>query len=402
MTKRKKKPAGTGKQTPKTLREKTRKNLKEMEKSDAERNNRKKKLLIAALIGGVVMLAAGLVLAGVLAVRAFGKNDNAACIAVPKEGGFVEAWSTFIPELRTATGIPELHIRTFETPQELEKLFLNSEEYNLMWAEVPVTGEYNFITLAQRGRLQIIDDLKPEYYIGSLFNVIQTRFDQKWTYALPYSCDLWVLLQRKEPLKQNPKYEIAVPGRDVENVFAVLTEVLASENSIGKEFNLKMALAELEEKSSNKTYQNNPFTYTNYDVLRMVLNGEARSTPIAISQYLAMSYENQDKYVLTPIKDKVVANATVLLFPSRAKEETQILVQKCQKALIDPKLNFRIAEKRNWQPVRIDTSSRNVHVSNIREAARTASYSGIPWLSYSSNEEKKHIFTEIQKKLLTK
>ncbi len=163
-----------------------------------------------------------------------------------------------------------------------------------------------------------------------------------------------------------------------------------------------MALTELEEKSSNKTYQNNPFTYTNYDVLRMVLNGEARSTPIAISKFLAMAYEDQDKYVLTPIKDKVVANATVLLFPSRAKEETQILVQKCQKTLIDPKLNFRIAEKRNWQPVRIDTSSRNVHVSNIREAARTTSYSGIPWLSYSSTEEKEHIFTEIQKKLLTK
>ncbi|MBN2812278.1 MAG: extracellular solute-binding protein [Spirochaetales bacterium] len=71
MTTRKKKPAGNGKQTPKTLREKTRKNLKEMEKSDAERNNRKKKLLIAALIGGAVLIAAGVVLAGVLAVRAF-------------------------------------------------------------------------------------------------------------------------------------------------------------------------------------------------------------------------------------------------------------------------------------------------------------------------------------------
>lgn len=71
MTKRKKKPAGTGKQTPKTLREKTRKNLKEMEKSDTERKNRKKKLLIAALIGGAVLIAAGVVFAGVLAVRAF-------------------------------------------------------------------------------------------------------------------------------------------------------------------------------------------------------------------------------------------------------------------------------------------------------------------------------------------
>ncbi|MCD1654322.1 hypothetical protein K7J14_06340 [Treponema zuelzerae] len=71
MTTRKKKPAGTGKQTPRTLREKTRKTLKKMEKTDAERKKRDKKLLIAAIAGSAVLLAAGLVLAGALAVRAF-------------------------------------------------------------------------------------------------------------------------------------------------------------------------------------------------------------------------------------------------------------------------------------------------------------------------------------------
>ncbi|HOS29945.1 MAG TPA: hypothetical protein PLR39_03990 [Treponemataceae bacterium] len=324
------------------------------------------------------------------------------CIYLPSEGGYVQAWESYLPEVQEMTGIADLGIKTYSTPQEFEQIFMFPEKHNIIWAEVPVTGEYNFSDLAQKGYLQEIKDLQAEYYIYSLFNLIQEQFNPKTFYALPYSCDLWVFLQRKKPLEENPMYEIAVPGKDVENVFAMLTEVLSTFTDEEKDISLQEALLQLEEFSTNKTYQNNPFTYTNYDVLQLVLEGKSRFTPISVSQFLSMSYEEQAKYSLKLLNDKVIANTTVLLFPKLKKAESKTAVIAAQKILANPSLNFKIVDARDWQPIRINSSSRNVHISTIREDARMASYSGIPWLSYSSTEEKEHIFAEIQKKLLTK
>ena len=324
------------------------------------------------------------------------------CIYLPSEGGYVQAWESYLPEVQEKTGIADLGIKTYSTPQEFEQIFMFPEKYNIIWAEVPVTGEYDFSDLAQKGYLQEIKDLQAEYYIYSLFNLIQEQFNPKTFYALPYSCDLWVLLHRKAPLDKEPKYEIAVPGKDVENVFAMLTEVLSTFTDEEKDISLQEALLQLEEFSTNKTYQNNPFTYTNYDVLQLVLEGKAISTPISVSQFLSMSYEEQGKYTLHSIKDKVIANTTVLLFPNRKKSASILSVSTAQKVLSDPSVNFKIADARNWQPVRINTPSRNIAVSKIREEARSASYSGIPKLHYSTNDEKETIFSDIRKKLTTK
>lgn len=323
------------------------------------------------------------------------------CIYLPSEGGYVQAWESYLPEVQEMTGIADLGIKTYSTPQEFEQIFMFPEKHNIIWAEVPVTGEYNFSDLAQKGYLQEIKDLQAEYYIYSLFNLIQQQFNPKAFYALPYSCDLWVFLQRKKPLEENPMYEIAVPGKDVENVFAMLTEVLSAFSNTPKDISLKQALLQLQEYSSNKTYQNNPFTYTNYDVQQLVLDGQARYTPISVSQFLSMSYEEQSKFSLQTINDKVIANATVLIFPNRKKTASQKTIITAQKVLSDPSVNFRIADARNWQPIRINTSSRNIAVSNIREEARKASYSGIPKLYYSSSSEKEKIFNEIRKTLST-
>lgn len=324
------------------------------------------------------------------------------CIYLPSEGGYVQAWESYLPEVQEKTGIADLGIKTYSTPQEFELIFMTPEKYNIMWAEVPVTGEYNFSDLAQKGYLQEIKDLQAEYYIYSLFNLIQQQFNPKTFYALPYSCDLWVLLQRKRALEKTPVYEIAVPGKEEETVFAMLTEVMALNSTMDNTFLLEEAFLQLEKYSSNKTYQNNPFTYTVYDVLQMVLEGKARSTPMAVSKFLELSYEEQANYTLTLLNDKVIANTTVLLFPKYSSEKMQKSIQTAQKAVSDTSLNFRITDGRNWQPVRIDTSSRNIHISNIREYARIASSSGIPQLHYSSIEEKEQLFSEISKILTTK
>lgn len=220
------------------------------------------------------------------------------CIYLPSEGGYVQAWESYLPEVQEMTGIADLGIKTYSTPQEFEQIFMFPEKHNIIWAEVPVTGEYNFSKLVKKGKFQPIDALNAQDYIYSLFNLIQEQFDEKTYYALPFSCDLWVLLQRKQPLKKAPMYEIAVPGKDIENVFAMLTEIQASDTAQSKYFSLKDALKQLEIFSSNKTYQKNPFTYTNHDVLNLVLEGTARSTHVSISQFLNMSNEEQGKYSL--------------------------------------------------------------------------------------------------------
>lgn len=323
-------------------------------------------------------------------------------IYLPLEGGYVESWTKYLPEIQEKTGIAELAVKTYSTPSELEEVFKNTSKSEILFAEVPITGEYNFKELVNNEYLEPIENLKGEYYIYSLFNVIQNQFDPKTYYALPFSCDLWVLLQRKKPLAKEPLYEIAVPGKDIENVFAMLTEVQAANNAQNKNFSLDEALKQLEIYSSDKTYQNNPFTYTNYDVLQLVLEGKSRFTPISVSQFLSMSYEEQAKYSLKLLNDKVIANTTVLLFPKLKKAESKTTVIAAQKILADPSLNFKIVDARDWQPIRINTSSRNVHISTIREEARMAPSSGIPKLYYSSIEEKNQIFNKIRKNLLTK
>lgn len=359
---------------------------------------RKKTLFIVIVIAVICVLSTVLI----LALRYFESGQKTEpVIYVPLDESYKKAWEFLLPKIQEQTGLENLQIKTYKTPQEIEHIFKSPEKYNLICAEIPVTGEFQFSELAQKGYLKPIEGLKREFYIPSLFNVIQKQFDPQIFYALPYSCDLWVFLQRKKPLDKEPKYEIAVPGKDVENVFAMLTEVLSSFSNTPKDISLKQALLQLQEYSSNKTYQNNPFTYTNYDVQKLVLDGQARYTPISVSQFLSMSYEEQSKFSLQTINDKVIANATVLIFPNRKKSASQKTIITAQKVLSDPSVNFRIADARNWQPIRINTSSRNIAVSNIREEARKASYSGIPKLHYSSIDEKEKIFNEIRKTLST-
>lgn len=333
-------------------------------------------------------------------------------IFLPAEGGFVEAWEPLIAEINKELNIEDLCIRTYSSAEELEDAFKNPEIYNILWAEVPVTGEYDFGGLVKKDCLKPIDNLKKEYYTPSLFNAIQNLFltdnekvkpNQQTYYALPYSCDFWLYMKKKNAKTEKTTNQYAIPGKDMESAFAVLADFYPVGQDTSKKTDLKrQGLIKLDEYSNNGTFQKNPFTYNKLDARQMVLDEVAKYTSISMSEFITFSVEERALYEITPIKEKLIANATVILFANAKDEKMQNYVSSFQKALDNPFIIFNSANSRNWQPIRIDTVSRNIQADNLRKSARLIKTCTMPWLNYASPTEKQALFDEIKRVLSTR
>src|SRR5574344_1078682 len=102
------------------------------------------KLKYAVYIFIAFFLTAALTLAAAVFFmeRAGRLSERTAAIALPNEGGYVEAWTSYLSQIARTVGVPELSIKTYTTYAELEDLFRKADKINLLWAEVPLSSRF--------------------------------------------------------------------------------------------------------------------------------------------------------------------------------------------------------------------------------------------------------------------
>ncbi|HOS29947.1 MAG TPA: hypothetical protein PLR39_04000, partial [Treponemataceae bacterium] len=74
--------------------------------------------------------------------RAGRLSERTASIALPNEGGYVEAWTPYLSQIARTVGVPELNIKTYTTYTELELIIREADKLNLLWAEVPLSAQF--------------------------------------------------------------------------------------------------------------------------------------------------------------------------------------------------------------------------------------------------------------------
>ena len=406
MTKRKKKPAGTGKQTPKTLREKTRKNLKEMEKSDAERNNRKKKLLIAALIGGAVLIAAGVVLAGVLVAKSLGKTNNAACIAVPKEGGFVEAWTPQLEKLAERIGFEKISIETYSSYQNLNKLFSQADKRNLLWAEVPLSNKFPVHKLYEDKILSeiLLENIISQYYPQSLVKIINKSVtgSEDDTIAIPISYNPMIRLYKSDSSNDKFVIDTATPGSTDElllSSFTFFRSILSSESHI---LSVEETLEKLKGMSNDSTIQRNAYSYTPKDAQNLLIDNLASKVVISVSDLAMIPNEITLQANIHSMGKILAADVSFALFPKPSNGKSRNNIRKAQEALLDPDMLYYLANSRNWLPAYIGTVAKNVYTDFTRKQARQTKVCLVPDLQYANDEEYKKLLSSIKEAFSSK
>lgn len=70
-------------------------------------------------------------------------------IFISKDEVSEKAWEDLLPMLEESLGIKKICIRSYENHKELEKILEEPERYKILFAEVPVTGEYEFAKYAK-------------------------------------------------------------------------------------------------------------------------------------------------------------------------------------------------------------------------------------------------------------
>lgn len=320
-----------------------------------------------------------------------GKLSKRSCgILLPSEGGYVEVWTEHLPQLARKINIPVVTIYTYKDYKELVSYLNQSDKYNILWAEVIVSGEYNLKNLLSEVHTVEMDKEIEYLYPLSLYKTIFGYADQSKPHFLPLSYNPWIMMQLKEP-KQKTLFDISLGGAIDSSAYAFLTYVMFY-NQSKKIISQSEAIEKISSMSNNKELIKNSRSYTFRDAFIALENETAKKTFLPLSFFNSLSISQRQSLILSEIAPTMICNATVAIFPVRKNDDAKERVKIAKDFLMLPDIMYSIANARGWMPAMSTTVSRSSYTEAIKQQAKKVPSCIIPDMQYSSkNEEEKLI-----------
>lgn len=332
-------------------------------------------------------------------------SERTASIALPNEGGYVEAWTPYLSQIARTVDVPELNIKTYTTYAELEEIFKQADKYNLLWAEVPLSSQFPVKKLYDDELFCgiLLEENISQYYPQSIVHIINTTLTGSTDniIAIPISYNPLIRLYKINSDKTDYTYDTAVPG-STENLllssFTFLRSILSSENNI---LSVSDTLVKINEMSTNALIQKNIDAYSVKDTQNLFIDNKAFKLLLSISDLAKFPPDELMKTSVHSMGRILTADITYAVFPNRSAERAKTAVKLAQGYLIIPEILFTTANSRNWLPAFMGTVAKNVYTDFTRKQARQTKTCLVPGLQYSNEEEYKQIIENIKKTFST-
>lgn len=348
-------------------------------------------ILLGSFLAATVILLA--VLFFMLQSGTLSKRTGA--IALPSEGGFVEAWTQHLPQIARAVDIPEITIITYESYDKLKSYFLQAEKYNLLWAEIPVSGEYNLKNLLTEVQTSVINNRITDFYPPALFKAIKTYTGKSDIRFIPLSYNPWIVINKKDsPNKTEFEYSTGAYYED--GAFATLTFVRDIKKTGKNLLSIDEGLSVLKEMVNDKTFITNPKSYTYKDAYSVLESDKVKKTILPIYFYNSLSVAQRLELSIEPLSSGLITDATVAVFANRKTEESNLSIEKAKEYLLNTELLYSTANARLWMPAHINTVSRSIYTDYIRKQARQASSCFIPQTQFKTEKEKAKLLENLE------
>lgn len=347
----------------------------------------KSKMSILVLLGS--FLAATVVLLFVLffMLQSGTLSKRTATIALPSEGGFVEAWTQHLPQIARSVGIPEVTIITYDNYDKLKAYFLQPEKYNLLWAEIPVSGEYNLKNLLSEVQTSVVEKKIADYYPPVLFKTLKNYTGKSDVRFIPLSYNPWILIKKNSPTNNN-EFEYSTGAFYDDGAFATLGFVRKLGKTTNEISTIDEGLSDLKEMSNDKNFITNSKSYTYKDAYSVLESDKVKKTLLPVYFYNSLTVAQRIELSIEPFTTGLITDATVAIFANRKTEEAKLSVEKAKEYLLNTELLYSTANARHWMPAHINTVSRSIYTDYIRKQARQANSCLIPQMQYNSEKEK--------------
>lgn len=347
-------------------------------------------LLTSFLIATIVLLAT---LFFMLQTGTLSKRT--AAIVLPSEGGFVEAWTQHLPQIARTVEIPEVTILTYNSYDKLKSYFLQAEKYNLLWAEIPVSGKYNLKNLLSEVQTSSVKNTITDYYPPALFKAIKSYTEKSDIRFIPLSYNPWIVISKKEsPI--NTEFEYSTGAYYEDAAFATLSFVRELNKSGKNILTIDEGLSDLKEMSNDKTFITNPKSYTYKDAYSVLESNKVKKTILPIYFYNSLSVAQRLELSIEPLASTLIADATVAVFANRKSEEAKLSVEKAKEYLLNTELLYSTANDRLWMPAHINTVSRSIYTDYIRKQSRQVNSCLIPQTQFSSEKDKNKLLEKLE------
>ncbi len=354
----------------------------------------KSKMSVLVLLGSFLIISLLLISVLLFMLQSGMLSKRTAAIALPDEGGFVEAWTQHLPQIARNINIPEVTILTYDSYDKLKSYLSQSEKYNLLWAEVPVSGKYNLEKLLLEVPTSTVDKQTADYYPPALYKMIKTYTGKSDIRFLPLSYNPWIVVKKNE-IPTTTEFEYSSGAFYEDAAFATLGFVRKlgeKENSI---LTVDEGLADLQKMSNDKTFITNSKSYTYKDAYSVLERNKVKKTFLPVYFYNSLTVSQRLELSIEPFTSGLITDATVAIFANRKTEKSKLAVEQAKNLLLNTELLYSTANARLWMPAHINTVSRSIYTDYIRKQARQVNSCLIPQMQFYSKKEE----TELLKKL---
>ena len=332
--------------------------------------------------------------------RAGRLSERTASIALPNEGGYVEAWTPYLSQIARTVDVPELSIKTYTTYNELEQIIKNADKLNLLWAEVPLNSKFPLKDLYTDEIISgiLLEDDISQYYPQSIIQVINTALtgDAKTASAIPLSYNPWIRLYKTNTENTAYTFDTAAPGSTealLLSSFTYLRSILSADTNI---LSVEDTLAKIKELSNNTGIQRNSYNYSIKDAQNLFIENKASKLILSTADLAKLPNEELMKTSVHSMGRILTADITYAVFPIRSSEKAQTAIKLAQGYLLIPEILFTTANSRSWLPCYTGTVAKNVYTDFTRKQARQTRVWLVPDLQYATNEEYTLLITKIK------
>ena len=360
----------------------------------------KSKMSILVLLASFIGAALALLLILFLMLQSGKLSKRIAAIALPAEGGYVEAWTPHLPQIARNVGIPEVSIITYDNYDKLKSFFTQAEKYNLLWAEIPVSGRYNLEKLLSDVQTTSIDKKTVDYFPPALFKVLKNFSGKSDIRFLPLSYNPWIVVSKNQA-PETTDFEYSTGAYYPEAAFATLCFARRLNETDNNFLTIDEGLSDLKEMSNNKTFITNVRSYTYKDAYSVLESNRVKKAFLPVSFYNSLTVSQRLELLIEPFPSGLITDVTVAVFANRKTEELKSSIEKAKTYLLNPDLLYSTANARLWMPAHINTISRSIYTDYIRKQARQVKSCLIPGMQFDSRKEEEKLLEKLDVALRT-
>lgn len=330
-------------------------------------------------------------------------KDRSACIVLPNEGGYVEAWTPYLSQLSRAFDVSDLSIKTYNSETELYELIHKAENLNILLLEIPLSLDFSL--------QKAIDDnlLMPLFNAQKVLEtsprVVQSVFldyfhsENDILFTLPFTMNPIVQVYKQNESENEGKNKVLLPlqsNADVEKFVSFSKMLLYPYLNHFQEEDFIAAipflLDYLQLDPVSTSYQKN-------ELIQYFFKNKNKTLLLQTSDLDSFTVEQRLSVSISSLGKTICSEFSYIVFPMRTSENTQEKIKNIQEHLLIPEFAFNIANKRSCLPVHLESISKNVFNDFIKKQVRQADTAMIPALE---KEYKPEAITRIINTYLTR